>query len=112
VSENEITDLILALKGFLYSLENQKDIISELNENELDSFYNNIYQTLQDFIKIQKKMHYYQYFGNTSIRNYFDSIINAIKQLRKDLLTIIEGDLVKETQIITQKNISNRLNKN
>lgn len=108
-NETEITDLILTLKGFLYSLENQKTLILELSENELELLYNKIYQSTQDFIKIQKRMQYYQYFGNDSIRNYFESIITALKQLRKDLLKIIEGDLVIGIQKMTQTNITNRL---
>jgi len=111
-NENEIADLILTLKGFLYSLVNQKTIVLELSENELDLFYNKVYQAIQEFSKIQKRMQYYQYFGNTAIRNCFDNIITELKQLRKDLLKIIEGDLVNDVQQITQNNIINRLNNN
>jgi len=111
-TETEITELVLALKGFLFSLENQKMNIYEIPENELDMFYNKIYQTTQDFVKIQKKMQFYQYFGNNTIRNYFDNIITLLKQLRKDLLKIIEGELVESAQRITQNNIINRLKNN
>jgi len=111
-NENEIADLILTLKGFLYSLENQKTIIAELSENELDLFYNKVYQTIQDFAKIQKKMLYYQYFGNTTIRSCFDNIVTELMLLRKNLLKIIEGDLVNGVQQITKDNIIKRLNKN
>ncbi len=108
-NESEVADLILSLRGFLSGLENQKQIISELSENELETFYNKVYQATLDFSKIQKKMQYYQYFGNSTIRNYFDSIITGLKQLRKDLLKIIEGDLLAGAQIITQQNISKQL---
>lgn len=108
-NESEVADLILTLRGFLSGLENQKQIISELSENELETFYNKVYQATLDFSKIQKKMQYYQYFGNSTIRNYFDSIITGLKQLRKDLLKIIEGDLLAGAQIITQQNISKQL---
>jgi len=111
-NENEVADLILTLKGFLYSLENQKAIVSEFSETELDLFYNKVYQAIKDFAKIQKRMQYYQYFGNETIRNCFDNIITELKQLRKDLLKIIEGDLVTGIQQITQNNIINCLNDN
>jgi len=110
-NENEIADLILTLKGFLYSLENQKNIIY-LPDNDLELFYNKVYQAIQDFTKIKKRMQFYQYFGNTEIRDCFDNIITELKQLRKDLLKIIEGDLVERVQQITQNNIINRLNNN
>jgi hypothetical protein len=111
-NENEITDLILTMKGFLYSLENQKNVISELSENDLDIFYNKVYQAIQDFVKIKKRMQYYQYFGNTIIRDYFDTIITELKEFRKVLLKIIEGDLVEGVQKISQQNIAKRLNNN
>jgi len=110
-NENEIADLILTLKGFLYSLENQKNSIY-LPDNDLELFYNKVYQAIQDFTKIKKRMQFYQYFGNTEIRDCFDNIITELKQLRKDLLKIIEGDLVERVQQITQNNIINRLNNN
>jgi hypothetical protein len=108
-NETEKTDLILTLKGFLVSLENQKAIIPELSKNELELFYNKIYQATQDFAKIQKRMEYFQFFGNSTVRNSFNNIITALKQLRKELLKIIEGDLVEGVQKLTQSNISNRL---
>jgi len=94
----EITDLILTLKGFLYSLENQEKTISELTISDLEILYNKVYQAIQDFSKIQKRTQYYQYFGNKSINIYFENIINELKILRKKLLKIIEGELL---QIIT-----------
>lgn len=111
-NENEISDLILTLKGFIYSLENQRNIIFQLTGEEIETFYNKIYLATQDFLKIQKRMIYYNYFGNNIIRNYFEEVINLLKQMRKELLKIIEGDLVVAIQTINQNNIINRLNKN
>jgi len=111
-NETEITDLILTLNGFLYSLENQKEIVSELSENELELLYNKIVQSTHEFVKIQKKMQYYRYFGNNTVRNCFESIVSALKQLRKDLLKIIEGELVAGVQQLSQNTISKRLNSN
>jgi len=111
-NENEITDLILTLKGFLYSLNNHKSSISELSENEIEILYNKIFQTTNDFTKIQNKMQHYEYFGNSTVKFYFENIITALKKLRKELLKLIEGDLVLAAQKITQINISNRLNNN
>jgi len=108
-NETEKTDLILTLNGFLVSLENQKAVISELSKSELELFYNKVYQATQDFVKIQKRLEYFQFFGNTTIRNSFNNIIIALKELRKDLLKNIEGDLVEGVQKLTQDNISRRL---
>jgi len=108
-NETETTDLILTLDGFLVSLKNQKAIISELSKNEQELFYNKVYQASQDFTKIQKRLEYFQFFGNTAIRNSFNNIIIALKQLRKELLKNIEGDLVEGVQKLTQSNISRRL---
>jgi len=108
-NETEKTDLILTLNGFLVSLENQKAGISELSKSELELFYNKVYQATQDFVKIQKRLEYFQFFGNTTIRNSFNNIIIALKQLRKDLLKSIEGDLVEGVQKLTQGNINKRL---
>lgn len=108
-NETEKTDLILTINGFLISLENQKSVISELSKSELELFYNKVYQATQDFVKIQKRMEYFQFFGNTAIRNGFNNIIIALKQLRKELLKNIEGDLVEGVQKLTQGNISRRL---
>ena len=111
-NETEKTDLILTLNGFLVSLENQKAVISELSKSELELFYNKVYQATQDFVKIQKRLEYFQFFGNTTIRNSFNNIIIALKELRKDLLKNIEGDLVEGVQKLTQGNISRRLTSN
>ncbi len=108
-NETEKTDLILTLNGFLVSLENQKAVISELSKSELELFYNKVFQATQDFVKIQKRLEYFQFFGNTTIRNSFNNIIIALKELRKDLLKNIEGDLVEGVQKLTQGNISRRL---
>ncbi len=108
-NETETTDLILTLEGFLVSLKNQKAIISELPKSELELYYNKVYQAIQDFIKIQRRLEYFQFFGNTAIRNIFNSIIIALKQLRKELLKNIEGDLVEGVQKLTQGNVSKRL---
>ena len=108
-NETEKTDLILTLKGFLVSLESQKMDISQLSKSELEQFYNKVYQATQDFSKIQKRLEYFQFFGNTTIRSSFDNIIIALKQLRKELLKNIEGDLVEGVQKLTQGNISKRL---
>jgi hypothetical protein len=108
-NETEKTDLILTLNGFLVSLENQKAVISELSKSELELFYNKVYQATHDFVKIQKRLEYFQFFGNTTIRNSFNNIIIALKELRKDLLKNIEGDLVEGVQKLTQDNISRRL---
>ena len=108
-NETETTDLILTLEGFLVSLKNQKAIISELPKSELELYYNKVYQAIQDFIKIQRMLEYFQFFGNTAIRNIFNSIIIALKQLRKELLKNIEGDLVEGVQKLTQGNVSKRL---
>jgi len=108
-NETEKTDLILTLKGFLVSLESQKMDISQLSKSELEQFYNKVYQATQDFAKIQKRLEYFQFFGNTTIRNSFDNIIIALKQLRKELLKNIEGNLVEGVQKLTQGNISKRL---
>jgi len=108
-NETEKTDLILTLNGFLVSLENQKAGISELSKSELELFYNKVYQATQDFVKIQKRLEYFQFFGNTTIRNSFNNIIIALKQLRKDLLKSIEGDLVEGVQKLTHGNINKRL---
>lgn len=108
-NETEKTDLILTLNGFFMSLENQKAIIPELSQCELELFYNKVYQAIQDFSKIQKRMEYFQYFGNSTVRNSFNNIITALKQLRKELLKNIEGDLVEGVQKLTKSNISNRL---
>jgi len=75
----------------------------------LEQFYNKVYQATQDFAKIQKRLEYFQFFGNTTIRNSFDNIIIALKQLRKELLKNIEGNLVEGVQKLTQGNISKRL---
>jgi|GEM_PF-3584158 len=108
-NETEKTDLILTLNGFLMSLEYQKAIIPTLSQSELEQFYNKVYQATQDFAKIQKRMEYHHFFGNSTIRNSFNNIITALKQLRKDLLKMIEGELVEGVQKLTQGNISNRL---
>lgn len=108
-NETEKTDLILTLNGFLFSLENQKAVISELSKSELELFYNKVYQATQDFVKIQKRLEYFHFFGNTTIRNSFNNIIVALKHLRKDLLKRIEGDLVEGVQKLTKGNISKRL---
>lgn len=108
-NETEKTDLILTLNGFLMSLEYQKTIIPKLSQSELEQFYNKVYQATQDFSKIQKRLEYFQFFGNSTIRNSFNNIITALKQLRKDLLKMIEGDLVEGVQKLTQCNVSTRL---
>jgi len=83
--------------------------ISQLSKSELEQFYNKVYQATQDFSKIQKRLEYFQFFGNTTIRSSFNNIIIALKQLRKELLKNIEGDLVDGVQKLTLGNISKLL---
>lgn len=104
-TESEVADLAISLNEFLLQIENEKANIVNLSENELEVFYNNIYKAMLDFTKIQKKLQHYHYFGNTSISDSFNQTIKALKQMRKDLLKIIEGDLVNDMKLLKQQTI-------
>ncbi len=108
-NETEIHELVLALKGFLFSLQSEKAQFAEFSATELEEFYNAIYAALQDFSKMQNKLQTFDYFGNTLVRQYFEALIGSLKQFRKDLLKIIEGELVEHTKTISQKNMINSL---
>ena len=108
---NQLQDLLLSLKGFIFSLETQLHFIKKLEKKEIEEYYNIIYQTIDVFSKINKKLDGYNYFDNDEIKTYFEQIIKKLKKHRKELLLIIEGDLLEISKYSANSNAYKQIQK-
>jgi len=99
-------NLLSAMKNFISNLKNQKQRIFELSKDDLELFYNKLYRSVENFVKINNKLVLFNFFDSIELQQYFEILITELKLLRKELLNLIEGELVYAAKSITFSHIS------
>ena len=108
-TKEEIELLIRSLQNLITLLDIQQLHLTGRNKPDMEDFYNQVYVMLSTFQQMSKKLQDLQYFGNQTIQEHFEALIFKLKSLRKVLLAEIEGDLVKDTTLLSKSQITCRL---